>query len=63
MIRNSSGYLIISEACFTKAAGVDVKLNIGEGLFHCYPAVAPLFPEAKQAMNDICAFIKTHIDN
>jgi len=44
-----------------KAAGVDVKLNIGKGLFHCYPAVAPLFPEAKQAMNDICAFIKTHI--
>jgi acetyl esterase/lipase len=46
-----------------KAAGVDVKLNIGEGLFHCYPAVAPLFPEAQQAMNDICTFIKTHIGN
>jgi epsilon-lactone hydrolase len=41
-----------------KAAGVDVKLHIGEGLFHCYPAVAPLFPEAQQAMEAICTFIK-----
>jgi monoterpene epsilon-lactone hydrolase len=43
-----------------KAAGVDVTLRIGEGMFHCYPAMAPLFPEATQAMKDICAFIKTH---
>ncbi len=46
-----------------KVAGVDVKLNVGEGLFHCYPAVTPFFPEAQQAMNEICAFIKTHINN
>ncbi len=45
------------------AAGVEVRLNIGEGLFHCYPAVAPLFPEAQQAMDDICAFISNHIGN
>lgn len=44
-----------------RAAGVDVTLRVGEGLFHCYPACAPLFPEATQAMNEICAFIKTHI--
>ncbi len=42
-------------------AGVDVTLRIGEGLFHCYPVCAPLFPEATQAMEKICAFIKTHI--
>ena len=46
-----------------KEAGVNVKLNVGEGLFHCYPAVAPLFPEAKQAMDDICNFIKMHTGN
>ena len=46
-----------------KAAGVEVKLNVGEGLFHCYPAVAPLFPEARQAMEEICTFINTQISN
>jgi acetyl esterase/lipase len=41
-----------------KEAGVDVTLNIGEGLFHCYPACAPMFPEATQALNEIADFIK-----
>lgn len=44
-----------------KATGVDVTLMVGEGLFHCYPAMAPLFPEAQQAMEEICGFIKTHL--
>jgi len=44
-----------------KAAGVDVTLRVGEEMFHCYPAMAPLFPEATQAMDEICTFIKTHI--
>lgn len=45
-----------------KEAGVAVELKIGEGLFHCYPVCAPLFPEATQAMAEICAFIKTHLN-
>ncbi|OGW36142.1 MAG: alpha/beta hydrolase [Nitrospirae bacterium GWD2_57_9] len=45
-----------------KDAGVDVTLKVGEGMCHCYPACAPLFPEATQAMVEICTFIKTHID-
>lgn len=44
-----------------KAAGVDVTLKIGEGMFHCYPACAPLFPEATQAMDEICAFVRARI--
>lgn len=40
-----------------KAQGVDITLKIGEGMFH-YPAMAPLFPEATQAMQEICDFIK-----
>ena len=44
-----------------KAAGVDVRLNVREGLFHCYPAMSPLFPEARQAMDEICAFIKKRV--
>ncbi len=45
-----------------KDAGVDVTLNVGEGMFHCYPACSPLFPEAKLAMDEICAFIKKHVN-
>ena len=45
-----------------KNSGVDITLKVWEGMFHCFPACAPLFPEAKQAMDEICAFIKTHID-
>lgn len=44
-----------------KAAGVDVSLKVGEGMVHCYPLFAPLFPEATEAMDEICAFIKTHL--
>jgi acetyl esterase/lipase len=44
-----------------KAAGVDVKLTVGEGLFHCYPACAPLFPEATQALQEICEFIRSRV--
>lgn len=45
-----------------KAAGVNVTLKIGEGLFHCYPAMAPLFPEAVEALEEICCFINKHIN-
>jgi monoterpene epsilon-lactone hydrolase len=46
-----------------QAAGVDAMLRVGEGLFHCYPVCAPFFPEAQHAMDDICAFIRTHVKN
>lgn len=46
-------------AAKAKGAGVDVTLRVGEGLFHCFPVCAPLFPEATQAMDEICAFIRT----
>lgn len=44
-----------------KAAGVDITLHIGEGMFHCYPATAPLFPEATQAFEEICAFVRERV--
>ncbi|MCK6629608.1 MAG: alpha/beta hydrolase [Anaerolineae bacterium] len=43
-------------------AGIEVTLRVGEGMFHCYPACAPLFPEATEAMTEICTFIKTHLN-
>lgn len=44
-----------------KEAGVDITLRIGAGMVHCYPLLPPFIPEARQAMTEICAFIKTHI--
>jgi epsilon-lactone hydrolase len=44
-----------------KVAGVDVTLKVGEEMIHCYPLMAPLFPEATEAMNEICSFIKKHL--
>ncbi len=44
------------------AADVDVTLKAGEGMIHCYPLLAPLFPEATEAMNEICSFIKKHLE-
>lgn len=44
-----------------KEAQGDVTLLIGEGLFHCYPVCAPLFPEATKAMEEICTFIKNRL--
>jgi acetyl esterase/lipase len=46
-----------------KAAGVHVGLKVEKGMVHCYPLLAPLFPEAKQAMEEICDFIKKRIEN
>jgi acetyl esterase/lipase len=44
-----------------KKAGVDVTLRVGEKMVHCYPLVAPMFPEATEAMNEIVVFIKTQL--
>jgi monoterpene epsilon-lactone hydrolase len=44
-----------------QASGVDTKLRVEKGMVHCYPLFAPLYPEATQAMAEICEFIKTHI--
>jgi len=43
-----------------KAAGADVRFRSGEGMVHCYPLLAPMFPEASETMDEIVAFIKQH---
>jgi epsilon-lactone hydrolase len=44
-----------------REAGVNVTLVVGPKMIHCYPLMAPMFPEATQALNDVCAFIKKHL--
>jgi acetyl esterase/lipase len=42
-------------------AGVDVTLQVVEGMMHCFPFLPPVIPEAKAAMKEICAFIRKHL--
>ncbi|MCZ7558463.1 MAG: alpha/beta hydrolase [Bacteroidia bacterium] len=44
-----------------KDAGVDVQFTAGEGMIHCYPLLAPMFPEATEAMSEIVAYIRTQL--
>jgi len=41
-------------------AGVKVNLHVVEGMTHCFPLHAPLYPEATEALADICAFIRRY---
>jgi acetyl esterase/lipase len=44
-----------------KAAGVDITFRAGEKMVHCYPLLAPMFPEATEAMEEIVQFIRKHL--
>jgi monoterpene epsilon-lactone hydrolase len=44
-----------------ETAGVKVRLHVWEGMFHCFPLLAPMFPEATAAMEEVCGFIKEYI--
>jgi acetyl esterase/lipase len=48
-------------AAKAKAAGVDVTLRVGEKMIHCFPLLAPMFPEASQALAEACDFIRSHL--
>lgn len=43
------------------AAGVDVTFRAGEKMVHCYPLLAPMFPEATEAMEEIVKFVRKHL--
>lgn len=44
-----------------KDAGVDIHLHVWEGMVHCFPLLAPMFPEATQAWEETMAFIKKQL--
>lgn len=44
-----------------REAGVDVTFREGIGQVHCYPLLAPMFPEATEAMNEIVRFIQHYL--
>lgn len=44
-----------------RQAGCDVTFHAGKGQVHCYPLLAPFFPEATEAMDEISGFIQQHL--
>lgn len=42
-----------------RAAGVDVTLEIGAGLWHAWPLFAPFIPEAKQSIRNIGNWVRS----
>lgn len=44
-----------------RKAGVDVQLKVWQGMFHCFPLLAPMFPEATEALEEVCRFIRTSL--
>jgi len=44
-------------------SGVEVKCRVWKGMFHCFPLLAPIFPEATEALDQVCNFILTKLNN
>ncbi len=44
-----------------KSAGVDITLHVWEGMVHCFPLFAPMFPEAIQAWDETIATIRKRL--
>ena len=42
-------------------AGVEIQMKVGGGMVHCYPLLPDFIPESRQALDEICGFIKTHL--
>lgn len=48
-------------AAKARDAGVETTLVVGKKMIHCYPLMAPMFPEATEALDKICAFIRKQL--
>ena len=44
-----------------REAGITVRLHTWKGLFHCFPLLAPMFPEATRALDESCGFLRQYI--
>ncbi|SCY46034.1 alpha/beta hydrolase fold domain-containing protein [Alkaliphilus peptidifermentans] len=45
-----------------KKSGVEVKIKVWNGMFHCFPVLAPMFPEATEALNETCSFLREKLN-
>ena len=45
-----------------KEAGVQVQIKVWKGMFHCFPLLAPMFPEATEALDEVCVFLRNQLN-
>ena len=57
-IRYVDSILLANKA---RAAGAEVELIVGEGMFHAYPMFFGSFPEADAAFGDMCSHISRYL--
>ena len=50
----------IAVAVIAEKDGVAVTLKKWDRMIHAFPLLSPLFPEAKEVLQDICDFVKHH---
>lgn len=50
----------VAVAAVAEKDGVEVTLKKWDRMIHAFPLLSPLFPEAKEALQDICDFVKHH---
>ena len=51
----------VQVAAKARADGVDVTLEVWPGMFHVFQSHEPLLPEAREAIDHIAAFIRSHL--
>lgn len=51
----------INVAKVAQQAGVTVTFRTWEKMVHAFPLLTPFFPEAKQAFEEICVFVKSYL--
>ena len=51
----------INVARVARKDGVNVTLRTWDKMIHAFPILSPLFPEAKQALSEICEFVKNNV--
>ncbi|MEL7654659.1 MAG: alpha/beta hydrolase [Bacillota bacterium] len=44
------------------SCGVKIQVKVWKGMFHCFPLLAPMFSEATEAMKQVSAFIRRHME-
>ena len=44
-----------------RECGVEIIMKVWKGMFHCFPLMAPAFPEATRAMEESCKFVRNKL--
>jgi acetyl esterase/lipase len=64
LIHAGGGEMLLSDserlAAKARAAGVDVTLRIWPGMWHVWHLFVPFLPEAREAVEDVGAFVRRH---